>query len=117
MTDSTDQFPEFVRNPSNSVDDAPPGMSGFIYDGVQGEQVVFWENREGGSSPPHSHDFWEYAVVVQGTFDGRIGDQEVHLGPGDECAIPPGVVHEGRYSPNYRAIDVFGGKRVCRVNH
>ena len=114
MSASEQHFPDFVRHHQNHVNDPPPGMAGYVFDGRGGEQVVFWENAEGGVSPPHSHDFWEYAVVVTGTFDGKIGEEHVHLGPGDECVIPPGVVHEGRYSANYRAIDVFGAKRVSR---
>jgi len=116
MKSQNNRFPEFIRDPKNAVANAPEGMTGFIFDGAGGEQVVFWENPHGGNSPPHKHDFWEYAIVVTGRFDGRIGDEEVHLGPGDECVIPPGVEHEGAYSTDYRAIDVFGGKRVKRAD-
>ena len=108
-------FPTFMCGAANAVAEAPPGMTGYMYEGAGGEQVVLWENKSGGVSPPHAHDFAEYAVVIEGTFDGRIGDEIIHLGPGDECFIPPGVVHEGRYSTNYRAIDVFGGTRVRRA--
>ena len=37
------------------------------------------------------------------------------LKPGDECVIPPGTKHSGRYSKGYRAIDAFSAKRVTRI--
>ena len=108
-------FPDFVRMPCNRVANVPdPSMEGYFFEGEDDVQVVFWECENGGESPEHVHDFWEYAVVVEGTFDGLAGEEEVHLGPGEECVIPPGVVHSGRYSKDYRAIDVFSAKRVSR---
>ena len=107
-------FPDFVRNPANEVADAPEGMKGYLFEGADGTQVVFWENVAGGESPMHSHDFWEYAIVLEGHYEGTVDGKPVTLGPGDECAIPPGAKHGGHHSAGYRAIDVWAGPRVQR---
>jgi len=111
------QFPEFLRNHLNRVatDSSAGGMEGYLYEGADGSQIVFWTCPEGGSSPLHKHDYDEYAIVVEGTFSGTIGGETVHLSAGDECYIPAGVEHDGTYSPGYRAIDGFAGKRVRRA--
>jgi len=111
------KFPEFFCNTANRVhpDDAPgEGMEGFVFEGADGVQIVFWQSEKGGTVPPHSHDYWEYALVVAGRFEGRVGDKAVSLGPGDELVVPPGVVHEGRHSAGYRAVDAFQARRVRR---
>ncbi|MGH9328131.1 MAG: cupin domain-containing protein [Terriglobia bacterium] len=109
------KFPEFMLKSANRVADSPdPALEGFVFEGADGTQIVLWQCEKGGESPEHAHDFWEYCVVVEGTFDGLIDGKPVHLEPGEECAIPPGTKHSGRYSLGYRAIDAFGGKRVKR---
>jgi quercetin dioxygenase-like cupin family protein len=111
------RFPEFITTEANRVAESPaPGITGTVFDGADGSQVVFWECENGGTQPEQVHDFWEYALVVEGTFDGEVDGKPVHLEPGDECTIPPGVPHSGRYSSGYRAIDVFSAKRVERVS-
>jgi len=107
------KFPDFVTTEANLVAGPPdPSMAGYLFKGADGVQIVFWQCEQGGESPEHVHDFWEYALVVEGCFDGVIGGKPVHLEAGDECIIPPGTPHGGRYSPGYRAIDAFGGERL-----
>ena len=110
------KFPDFVMSAVNRVDAGPnPDMAGSLFEGADEVQVVFWQSEAGGEQPEHVHDFWEYALVVEGTFDGVVDGKPVHLEPGDECAIPPGAVHKGTYSTGYRAIDAFAAKRVKRA--
>ena len=52
--------------------------------------------------------------MVEGCYEGIVDGKSIVLNPGDECAIPPGVLHEGKHSANYRAIDIFGGPRFVR---
>jgi quercetin dioxygenase-like cupin family protein len=109
-------FPSFVTTPADRVAGAPDAaMEGFVFEGAAGVQIVFWQCESGGEQPEQVHDFWEYALVVEGTFDGLVGGQPVHLEPGDECVIPPGTLHSGRYSKGYRAIDAFSSQRVVRA--
>ena len=106
-------FPSFVMSPANRVTGSPDShMHGCLFKGNDHAQVVFWQCEEGGEQAEQVHDFWEYALVVEGTFDGTVGGQPVHLHPGDECVIPPGTKHSGRYSKGYRAIDAFSATRV-----
>jgi quercetin dioxygenase-like cupin family protein len=110
------RFPDFVTRPANRVASGPdPSISGHVFEGVDGVQVVFWECERGGVQAEHVHDFWEYALVVEGTFEGLVDGKPVRMGPGDECVIPPGVRHSGRYSTGYRAIDAFSARRVERL--
>jgi quercetin dioxygenase-like cupin family protein len=110
------KFPEFLAAAANRVKGAPDAaMAGFLFEGADGVQIVFWQCAQGGTQPEQVHDFWEYALVVEGTFDGTVGGKPVRLAPGDECVIPPGTPHSGRYSAGYRAIDAFSAKRVERA--
>jgi quercetin dioxygenase-like cupin family protein len=110
------RFPEFFTTDADRVKTAPDAaMVGHVFEGAGGVQIVFWQCERGGVQPEQVHDFWEYALVVEGTFDGVVGGKPVHLAPGDECVIPPGTLHSGRYSAGYRAIDAFSAKRVERA--
>ena len=110
------EFPAFMRQPENAVEVSRQagGMEGYLFEGAGDSQVVIWQCPQGGKSPMHTHDYDEYAIVIQGTFTGTVGGKPISMGPGDECYIPAGVPHDGTYSPNYRAIDAFGGRRVKR---
>jgi len=114
--DTMGKFPEFMRKSCNAVrlSKKAGGMEGYVFDGADGSQLVIWHAKKSGRSKMHTHDYDEYAVVVQGTFAGTIGGKKVKMRPGEECFIPAGVPHDGVYSADYRAIDAFGGKRVKR---
>ncbi len=110
------KFPDFFTSAANRVASPPDNaMQGYVFEGRDDVQIVFWQCAEGGEQPPQVHDFWEYALVVEGTFDGLVDGKPVHLEAGDECVIPPGTRHSGRYSKGYRAIDAFSAKRVSRA--
>ena len=110
------KFPPFVTSGANAVAGShDPSVAGFVFDGADDVQIIFWQCEKGGESADHVHDFWEWAVVLEGTFDGLVGGNPLHLGPGEECLIPPGVRHSGRYSAGYRAIDAFSGHRIDRA--
>jgi quercetin dioxygenase-like cupin family protein len=111
------KFPEFACSAANRITDdvqTKAGMEGYLFEGADGVQIIVWQNEKGGVSPEATHPFWEYALVVEGVYDGWIGDKKIHLEPGDEAVIPPGVKHRGSYSAGYRAIDMFGGPRIVR---
>ena len=110
-------FPKFLKNPLNAaaVGGPSPGLSGYVFDGKDGSQLVMWTSTEGGISHPHSHDYDEYAIIIQGETTCLIEGKEVTFRAGDECYIPAGVMHSGTFTKGYRAIDGFGGKRVKRM--
>lgn len=112
------QFPLFMRRTCNAVKITRQagGLKGYLFEGVDGSQMVIWQSELGGKSEMHSHEYDEYAIVVQGVFTGTVGGKKIRLAAGDECFIPAGVPHDGAYSKNYRAIDAFGGRRVKRAS-
>jgi quercetin dioxygenase-like cupin family protein len=43
----------------------------------------------------HSHPNCEEVLfLLQGSLDHRVGDEKIHLEPGDTLVIPTGIVHE-----------------------
>lgn len=111
------EYPAFLRHSANAAEigGPSPGLSGYVFDGKDGSQLVLWTSTEGGISNAHSHDYDEYCIVIAGSTTMNVGGEEVTLGPGDEFFVPAGVVHSGTFTKGYRAIDGFGGHRVKRA--
>jgi mannose-6-phosphate isomerase-like protein (cupin superfamily) len=112
------RFPDFMKNPANLVSSKSqfsPGIEGYVFDGVDGSQMAFWECHTDGKSPEHIHEYDEYFTVVQGCYFMTIGDREIPITPGNEYHIPKGVAHSGRYLAGTRTIHAFGGKRAERA--
>jgi mannose-6-phosphate isomerase-like protein (cupin superfamily) len=110
-------FPEFMRNPSNRIasqSQYTPGIEGYVFDGIDGSQIAIWTNRNGGISAEHTHEYDEYFVVVQGQYDVIIGDKRIPVRVGEEYFIPKGTLHGGVSLPGTRTINAFGGKRAIR---
>ena len=111
------EFPEFMRHPSNRIaasEQATPGVEGFIFDGADGSQMAFWTAHETAVSAAHVHEFDEYMVVVHGCYTLIVDEKRIVLGPGDEYLIPRGVVHSGEVAAGARTIHAFGGHRANR---
>ena len=52
------------------------------------------ERLSPGDGPPlHRHPWVTWSVVIEGTFLVRLGDEDVHLGPGDLAFTPPDMAH------------------------
>lgn len=111
-----ERFPEFLRDWANAVDprDRSEGVEGYVFDGANGAQVVFFECAVGGVSKEHAHPFDEYFIVIQGEYTLGIKGQEIKLQAGQEYHIPRGVPHDGRFTAGTRTINAFGGKRADR---
>lgn len=111
-----DHFPEFMKHPANAV--APrqtsAGVQGYVFDGVDGSQIVVFECEAGGVSKEHVHEFDEYFVVLQGEYVLGMRGKEITLRAGQEYHIPRGVPHDGRFIAGTRTINAFGGKRADR---
>ena len=44
-----DDFPGFMKNPANRIatgQQATPGVDGYVFDGVDGSQMAFWNCRQ-----------------------------------------------------------------------
>ena len=110
-------FPEFMRNPSNRIasqSQYTPGIEGYVFDGIDGSQIAIWTNRNGGISAEHTHEYDEYFIVVQGQYDVIIDGKRIPTRVGEEYFIPKGTLHGGVSLPGARTIHAFGGKRAIR---
>ena len=61
-------FPEFMKKPSNriaTIDQATPGVEGYVFDGLDVSQMAFWMCHEDATSAAQAHDFDEDMLVVQ----------------------------------------------------
>ena len=112
-----DQFPEFMKHPSNRIatrDPATPGVEGYVFDGANGSQMAFWTCSQTAASRAHTHDYDEYMIVVQGSYTLIIDGRHIRLEAGDEYFIPRGVPHAGEVEGGTRTIHAFGGRRADR---
>ncbi len=90
------------------------GIEGYVFDGLGGTQVVFWECNADAQTEEHRHQFDEYLIVVEGCYTLTIDGREVVLGPGQECVIAKGARIAGRVVAGTRTIHMFGGRRAAR---
>jgi mannose-6-phosphate isomerase-like protein (cupin superfamily) len=114
---SMNDFPAFMKNPLNRIDPSAqtPGVEGYLFDGADGSQMAHWRCDFTGTSSEHVHEFDEYFVVVEGCYTHIVDGQETPIGAGQECFIPRGVAHSGRFVAGTRTIHAFGGHRANRA--
>ena len=105
------KFPDVIRKPELEVESEWEGLRGFMFEGPDGSQVIFWECGAEIKVEPHKHNFDEYCLVIEGVCKETIEGETKILNKGDECVIPAGKLHGATMGPNYRAIDFFGGPR------
>jgi len=117
------EFPEFMKQPVNRIasgSQATPGVEGYVFDGADASQMAFWTCRESAASAPHTHEFDEYMVVVEGCYTlilyrANVGEERKAIRAGEECLIPRGVRHGGEVVAGTRTIHAFGGHRANRI--
>jgi len=111
-------FPDFMKRPANRIaasQQATPGVEGYIFDGADGSQMAFWTCRETAASAPHTHDYDEYMMVVQGCYTLLINGERIPVKAGEEYFIARGVRHSGEVVAGTRTIHAFGGHRGDRT--
>jgi quercetin dioxygenase-like cupin family protein len=112
-----DEFPKFLRNKKNAIHAEShyvAGLEGYVYDGADGSQVIFWNGREAGVAQEHSHPYDEYILTVQGEYTLHMGGKSIPLKPGQEVLVPKGTKHYGERLAHTRTIHAFGGRRAER---
>ncbi len=112
-----DGFPKFLQNKKNLIHTDShyvAGLEGYVFDGADGTQVIFWDGHEAGTAEEHSHPYDEYIVTVQGEYTLHMGGKRISLKPGQEALIPEGTKHYGERIAHTRTIHAFGGKRAVR---
>ena len=110
-------FTEFMNNPTNRIASQTQftsGIEGYVYDGIDGSQMAFWTNPNGGKSVEHTHECDEYIVVVQGKYSIIIERKRIPIKVGEEYLIMKGILHGGESEPGTSTNHAFGGKRAER---
>jgi mannose-6-phosphate isomerase-like protein (cupin superfamily) len=112
-----DDFPEFMKTPANLMASKSQlaGIGGWLYESVDGKQMIYWVCDVDGVSEEHMHEFDEYFVVVQGKYTLIMNDQRIDVCQGEEYFIPKNVPHAGEFISGTRTIHCFGGKRADRA--
>jgi mannose-6-phosphate isomerase-like protein (cupin superfamily) len=107
-------FPIFMKSNSNAISPSSQskGVQGWLYESIDGKQMIYWVCKQPVISSEHTHEYDEYFIVVQGTYTLVFRDKEVEVKQGEEYHIPKGVPHADRSKPNTRTIHCFGGKRA-----
>ena len=108
-----------MRNEKNAVhpDDQTSGAEGYIFDGIDGSQMIIWTSRaeEPIRTKRHTHDYDEWFLILNGSFHGDVGGKKIEMGSGEEIHIPAGIPHNGEYSAGFRSIHAFSKKRARRI--
>jgi ethanolamine utilization protein EutQ (cupin superfamily) len=110
-------FPTFMKNPANRIASGSqhtPGITGFVFDGVDGSQMAFGECELDAVTAEHVHAFGEYGIVVEGCYVLIVEGKETHIRAGQEYVIPKGLTIAGRVMAGTRTIHMFGGHRADR---
>jgi quercetin dioxygenase-like cupin family protein len=77
-----DDFPAFMKQLANKIapeDHATPGVEGYVFDGADGSQITCWTCSQTAASAPHSHDYDEYMVVLQGCYTLIVDSRRIPL--------------------------------------
>ena len=110
-------FPAFTKHASNRIavtSQFTTDIDGYVFDGADGSQVVFWTCSEDRTSVEHAHEFDEYFVVVEGQATVIIGNERTVLTAGQEFVVRKGTKQQVAVKAGTRTIHVFGGKRARR---
>jgi quercetin dioxygenase-like cupin family protein len=91
-----------------------PVWPGLLARAFRGERmtVAVVDLEANAEAAHHSHDNEQLGIVLRGTIDFTIGDEQRLLGPGETYVIPPGVPHRAVGGPaGCTVIDVFAPPR------
>jgi len=80
---------------------------------ICGEQgtLVYWRMKAGARAAAHKHPHEQFAWIIKGTMEFRIGAEKRTVKPGDIVVIPGGVEHEGYFPEDTEVIDFFAPVR------
>lgn len=112
------EFPKFMKGAANRIASASQhtaSIEGYIFDGVDGTQVAFWECRADAETAEHIHEFDEYVLVVEGCYTIIMDGKELRVEAGQECVIRRGTRISGSVVAGTRTIHMFGGHRADRA--
>ena len=80
------EAPTFTTTPTDTMQ--------FLWPGDDEMPDITDERLSPGDGPPlHRHPWATWEVVLEGTLLVRLGDDELHVGPGDVVYTPPNIIH------------------------
>jgi quercetin dioxygenase-like cupin family protein len=96
------EYPQVIRKKANKV--APSfvyaeNCDGYVHDGVEGSQTVYWTYRGHAIESTHSHEYDEYLLVVEGSYYVLSQGKVTKVKAGEEYLISKGVDHGGEANP------------------
>jgi quercetin dioxygenase-like cupin family protein len=112
------RFPSFMKNAANRIAASAQhtaGIEGYVFDGADGTQMVFWECNQDAHTEEHVHPFDEYFIVVEGCYTVTIDGQRIEVRAGQELMILRGTRISGHVTAGTRTIHMFGGRRAVRA--
>ena len=63
-----EDYPNFMKNERNAVhpEDQTPGAEGYIFDGMEGSQMIIWTSESGVPirTKRHTHDYEEWFLII-----------------------------------------------------
>ena len=85
---------------------------------VEGDRMIVALMRmpAGTGAEPHSHPNEQWIYVLEGTFKGKVGDQDFEAKAGSVVYIPSNVVHSGKATPE-RDVVFFTCKDASHSLH
>ena len=69
---------------------------------IEGDRMIVALMRmpAGTGAQAHSHPNEQWIYILEGTFRGKIGDQEIEAKPGSVLYVPSNIVHSGGATPD-----------------
>jgi len=70
---------------------------GFLVRAISGKNIMLCDVtlQPHSESPLHSHPVEEMAIILEGEFDMKMGDESQLLKQGDVYHVPPDTIHGG----------------------
>ncbi|MBV9111591.1 MAG: cupin domain-containing protein [Hyphomicrobiales bacterium] len=81
-----------------------------VISGKQGT-LVYWRMKAGSHATAHQHPHEQFAWMIKGSMEFRLGSEKRVVKPGDILVIPGGVEHEARFLEDSEVIDFFAPVR------
>jgi quercetin dioxygenase-like cupin family protein len=80
---------------------------------ISGEQgtMVYWRMKAGAHAAAHKHPHEQFAWMIKGAMEFRLGAEKRTVKPGDLLVIPGGVEHEAFFPEDTEVIDFFAPVR------
>lgn len=110
---STHQEPLLVRWDDLEREEVRPGVRRCAF-GTEEVLLVLNELEPGMEVRPHSHDFAQIALILQGTARFHVDGAAHEVPAGSVLLIPPNAVHHGEPAGDDRVVnlDVFAPPRA-----